>query len=270
MTMTETSSPSVRSSLMRRADYATWGITQAPAAQSVCPGSTAVFAVGAGGAGPLTYQWQKNGVNLSDGGHYSGAMTSTLFVLSAGVADTGMYRCMVTGPCSTATSETAALSLKATTTITQHPQPRGVGRGGTATFTVAATGDGVPTYRWQKDAVDLANDAHYSGVTTATLTISNADSSHAGYYRCIVSATCGSATSTSAKLTVYVEADFDQDADVDLADFAIFQSCFNGPNRPYAYVNCAPADLDDDFDIDLSDFAGFQACFNGPNRPPKC
>ncbi len=65
--------------------------------------------------------------------------------------------------------------------------------------------------------------------------------------------------------------DCDCDADVDLADFAIFQSSFNGPNRPYAdpeFGGCM--DLDGDGDVDLQDFAQFQTCFNGPNRPPAC
>ena len=65
-------------------------------------------------------------------------------------------------------------------------------------------------------------------------------------------------------------ADLDGDGDVDLSDFGIFQSCFNGPNRSYAAGGCADADLDGDFDVDLSDFGMFQACFNGPNRPPAC
>jgi alpha-L-rhamnosidase len=62
-------------------------------------------------------------------------------------------------------------------------------------------------------------------------------------------------------------ADFDGDCDVDLADFARVQGCFNGPNRPYAMSDCRDMDFDDDGDVDLADFVVFQACFNGPNRP---
>jgi len=65
-------------------------------------------------------------------------------------------------------------------------------------------------------------------------------------------------------------ADFDNDADVDLADFSAFQGCFNGPNRAPAHTGCAVADLDGDNDVDLADFSAFQGCFNGPNRPPRC
>ncbi len=66
--------------------------------------------------------------------------------------------------------------------------------------------------------------------------------------------------------------DADGDGDVDLTDFGEFQSCFNGPNRPYAdlWTVCFCLDADRDGDVDLNDFSEFQACFNGPNRPPAC
>jgi hypothetical protein len=65
-------------------------------------------------------------------------------------------------------------------------------------------------------------------------------------------------------------ADLDADGDVDLGDFATFQTCFNGPNQAPARGGCAAADLDADGDVDLADFATFQTCFNGPNRAPAC
>jgi hypothetical protein len=66
--------------------------------------------------------------------------------------------------------------------------------------------------------------------------------------------------------------DSDGDSDVDLPDFAVFQSCFNGPNQPYAAASlaCLCLDADADADVDLDDFAVFQACFNGPNNAPTC
>jgi len=65
-------------------------------------------------------------------------------------------------------------------------------------------------------------------------------------------------------------ASFDGDGDVDIEDFAVFQSCFNGPNRPVRGTECNGSDFDGDADVDLADFAVFQACFNGPNRPSAC
>ncbi len=71
--------------------------------------------------------------------------------------------------------------------------------------------------------------------------------------------------------------DVDIDGDVDLSDFSDFQTCFNGPNRPWTDsadpAVCACLDATKDGDVDLQDFGVFQACFNGPNRPvpqPTC
>ena len=69
---------------------------------------------------------------------------------------------------------------------------------------------------------------------------------------------------------VFAAGDFNEDNDVDLADFSFFQACFNGPNHTPALTECQAADTDTDGDVDLIDFATFQACFNGPDRPPGC
>jgi len=59
--------------------------------------------------------------------------------------------------------------------------------------------------------------------------------------------------------------DLDLDADVDLADFLIFQQCFGGSDNP-AGVGCPTdvvSDLDYDGDVDLADFLIFQQNFTG-------
>jgi hypothetical protein len=52
-------------------------INTQPVTQTICEGSSVTFSVVAIGTG-LTYQWRENGVNISDGGVYSGATTATL------------------------------------------------------------------------------------------------------------------------------------------------------------------------------------------------
>ena len=246
-------------------------ITQSPAAQDVCAGAAATFTVAATGSGPLAYQWQKNQANLSNGGHYGGVTTATLTVSNADANDAAAYRCVVSNAGGGTASGEAALTLQAATGIAQPPQARTVQVGETATFTVAATGSGTLGYQWQKDRANLSNGGHYAGVTTAMLTVSNADAGDAGAYRCVVTGVCGVATSSEAALTVNrPSADFDGDGDVDLNDFATFQLCYGGPNRPLGPLCTAQADFDGDGDVDLNDFATFQGCFNGPNRPPAC
>ncbi len=73
--------------------------------------------------------------------------------------------------------------------------------GGNATFTVAATGT-TPSYQWQVNTgagfVDLTNTAPYSGVTTATLTITGITTGMNGYqYRSVLSNTCTVALNSS-------------------------------------------------------------------------
>ncbi|MCW3102635.1 MAG: hypothetical protein JWO09_1075 [Bacteroidetes bacterium] len=91
--------------------------------------------------------------------------------------------------------------------ITTQPASVTVCNNTVATFSVAATGTSL-TYQWQQNNgggfVNLANGGIYSGVTTATLTLTNATTPLNTYqYRCIVSASCGSSvTSTNAILTV--------------------------------------------------------------------
>jgi hypothetical protein len=87
-------------------------------------------------------------------------------------------------------------------TITQQPVNRSVAPGGTTNFTTVASGSGTLGYRWQKAGDWLSNGGHYSGATTGTLTISNADTNDAASYRCVVTNAYGSVTSAVVTLTL--------------------------------------------------------------------
>ncbi len=176
-------------------------ITQHPAALGVCPGSPATFVVTATGAS-LTYQWQKNGANLTDGGDISGATTDILQIANAQTDDNGNYRCVVTGTCGTATSNAAALTVSPAPTITQQPQAQEVPLGQTAAFTVTATGTGPLGYRWQKNGFDLFDGGNISGAATRTLQIASVGGSDEGNYRCVLTDNCGTTLSGEASLTL--------------------------------------------------------------------
>lgn len=60
---------------------------------------------------PTTYQWQKNGLDLADGGHYAGVDTATLVVSPADRGDVAAYRCVVTHPHGSTVSDSARLVL---------------------------------------------------------------------------------------------------------------------------------------------------------------
>ncbi|MBF4483580.1 T9SS type A sorting domain-containing protein [Flavobacterium sp. CSZ] len=88
--------------------------------------------------------------------------------------------------------------------ITGNPPNRTLCIGGTTTFPITATN--ASGYQWQENTgsgfANLSNTAPYSGVTSATLTITGVTAAMSGYtYRCIASGT-GTATSNPATLTV--------------------------------------------------------------------
>ncbi len=239
-------------------------ITTQPQPQSVCPGSTATFTVVATGTGTLSYQWQKNGSNLSNGGHYSGVTTATLTVSNASAADAANYRCVVTSSGGSSTSNQAALTLLAPVSITQQPTAQTVTLGGSVSFTIAGNGAGPLTYQWQKNGSNLSDDGRYSGAQSATLTIHGAEKNDGGTYRCVLTGNCGSTTSNGAVLTVkpLVAADFDLDRDVDGADLNALRACLSGAGAA-PYSGCEDKDLDGDGDVDQDDFGILQRCMSG-------
>lgn len=81
-----------------------------PVSQVVQPGDPVTFQVSAGGAGPMSYQWRRNGVPLGSGGRISGAATRSLTIIGTVPADAGSYDVVITSPCNQATSQAAILT----------------------------------------------------------------------------------------------------------------------------------------------------------------
>lgn len=91
--------------------------------------------------------------------------------------------------------------------ITQHPANQAAGPGGAVSFAAGATGFPAPTWQWQRwngaAWQNLANDATYSGVTTATLGVIAGVALSGSQYRALATNTGGSAATNAALLTVY-------------------------------------------------------------------
>ena len=86
-------------------------ITLQPQSQLACTGATATFTVTATGPGPLSYQWRKDGNNLSNGGNISGADSSTLTIQPVSTSDRASYDVVVGNPAGSVTSQPAALRV---------------------------------------------------------------------------------------------------------------------------------------------------------------
>lgn len=99
--------------------------------------------------------------------------------------------------------------------FTTHPLSQSVSIGSPVAFTVVATGSPAPTYQWQRQSsagggfINVVDGGVFSGATTATLSISAANTSLNGeQFQCIATNTVNSAasyaTSNIATLTVNV------------------------------------------------------------------
>ena len=80
-------------------------ITTQPKSQTVDEGSSVTFSVVATGTAPLSYQWKKNGSNIS------GATSSTYKISSAKTSDAGSYTVTVSNSVGSVTSSAASLTV---------------------------------------------------------------------------------------------------------------------------------------------------------------
>jgi hypothetical protein len=78
-------------------------ITTQPLAQTKCTGSSVTFSVVAIGGGTVTYQWKKDGQNISS------ATSSSYIISNLKTVDLGNYSVEVTGTCGTVLSNNALL-----------------------------------------------------------------------------------------------------------------------------------------------------------------
>jgi hypothetical protein len=85
-----------------------------PSAQAVFLAHVIQLHVAPSGTAPFTYQWQRNGVNLSDDYRTAGSTTDTLTIGYAGFPDSANYQVLVTG---TATTPSTMDTLTVTTNV---------------------------------------------------------------------------------------------------------------------------------------------------------
>jgi hypothetical protein len=135
------------------------------------------------------YQWTHNGVDIA------GATNNSFTLASATPANGGVYRCRVSNMVNSITSNACSVNVNGvlTVTIESTPQyevvgtenvvrvnPTGTNPPTSVLFTATASGGTPPyTYRWTKDAVDVA------GGTNSTLTVLGAEANE-GVYNCDV------------------------------------------------------------------------------------
>lgn len=176
-----------------------------PASQAVTTGTTVVLTSAATGAPAPTFQWQKNGSNITNGSNISGATTNTLTLTAVTGTNAGSYTVVATNVVASTPSSAAVLTVTGTAPVinTQPVASQTVLAGASVSFTVAASGTGTLTYQWKKGGVNLGNGGSVSGATTATLTLTGVTSAaDVGSYTVLITNALGSLLSTPANLTV--------------------------------------------------------------------
>ena len=163
-------------------------VTQ-PANQAACVGSSATFSVTATGTG-LTYQWRKNGINIS------GANSSSYTTPAVGTIDNGAtYSVVITSSGCTVTSNNATLTVNSPPTMIVNPTDQAVCQGNAAFFFSLAWGSGT-TYQWRKNGVNIP------GATSFFYAIGTTSTADAGTYDVVATRNGCSVTSASATLTI--------------------------------------------------------------------
>jgi len=173
-----------------------------PQSQAVCSGSSVTFHVAAAGAAPLSYQWMKDGVKVTDGGHISGAKTATLTLSGTSTADAASYTVTVGGGGGAVNSTPAALTFIGPPTIDTQPFSQTNFSGASVPFSVGAGGSGWASYQWYFNGSALSDGAGVSGSHASTLMLRNVQQSQAGSYYVVLSHCGGSTTSSTATLTI--------------------------------------------------------------------
>ena len=170
-------------------------ITTQPGNQTVTVGQAATFSVSASGTAPLSYQWRKNGANIT------GATSSSYTTPATTTADSGStFSVVVTNSAGSAPSNNATLTVNAAAvapSITSQPANQAVTAGQMATFGVSASGTAPLSYQWRKNGLYITGATSSSYTTPATTT---ADSGST--FSVVITNSAGSATSNNATLTV--------------------------------------------------------------------
>jgi uncharacterized repeat protein (TIGR03803 family) len=178
-------------------------ITSQPGNQSVFVGATVSFNVSVLGGVPLFYHWQKNGIDLADGGNISGSHSRILTLTNVALSDAGSYSVIVSNSSSTATSASALLAVTSSPPyFVSQPINQTLAPGATATLAVTALGNLPLSYRWQRNGINLADGGTVSGSSSNVLTLTNVTETNNGTYVVVATNALGSVSSTGALLTV--------------------------------------------------------------------
>lgn len=181
-------------------------ITQQPQAPAVsCPGGSFTLSVQVNAQGQtISYQWQQDAARNGTWANISGATNSSYTKNNIQPSDDGNYRVQISSSCAVTPviSDVVSVVVRAPISITGNPVSQTVCQGGSASFSVTATGAN-PSYQWFFNNSPISSGVNATAVT-ATLQLTNINSTQQGSYKCFVSGPCtpNGVFSNDATLTV--------------------------------------------------------------------
>jgi hypothetical protein len=188
-------------------------------AQSSCgsfnPATITSSVLPSGHTGTLEYKWQQSTTSSSSGFSDISSTDATTYDPST-ISQTTWYKRLSRVTCSADWSgaiESNVIEMTVNSSITISTNPVNdtvyINSCGFATFNVSLSSGNSPGYQWQVSTDNgsswssLVNSSIYSGVATTQLKVNASSNTFNGYrYRCVVTNSCGSATSGSARLAV--------------------------------------------------------------------
>lgn len=151
------------------------------------------------GTGPLTYQWQKDSVDIP------GATSASYVINPTTLGDSGSYRVIVKNILSTSGVTSSASSFTVANPVTinsvsRTPADEPLTAGTSVTFNVDATGTGTLTYQWRKAGIDIP------GATASSYTIPTTSTGDSGSYTVIVKNVVSTSNTPSSAVLLTVVA----------------------------------------------------------------
>ena len=153
-------------------------IVSQPLSRTNFNSTLATFSVSAIGGNPLSYQWLKNGVPLSNGGKISGATNSQLNVDFVSTNDVGTYSVIVSNASGTVSSSGATLSVIESSTFM------------TLLWSVGPS-DGQPWMNFATQSIPNQRTIAYNSLSNHLYVISRSSSTTSNYVIHVLNATNG-------------------------------------------------------------------------------
>ncbi|RZJ10185.1 MAG: hypothetical protein EOP39_09380 [Rubrivivax sp.] len=173
-------------------------IVTVPESVTTTDGAAVTFKVTAAGSAPLAYQWLRNGSAIS------GATDSSYATTLAYAGSGDRYTVQIANSAGQIVSAAAVATVNPNApAITGHPADASIGTGGSASFTVTATGTAPLSYQWQQSQDQGLSWKPVAGATSATYAVSDATLANANTrLRVVISNPASTLNSNVALLAV--------------------------------------------------------------------